>query len=299
MSPHGYPPLREWAARHMLTSLLMQPGDSILVEEFTYPHMLECVLLAKGAVPLPVPLDAHGIVPAQLRQVLEQQRSRAGGSPLPRLLYTVPVGQNPTGAVTPLERRKEIYLICREFGILIIEDDPYFFLQYPQGPAKVPGIPHATEAGSYLSLDTDGRVVRLDSFSKFFSPGLRLGWAAAQPALIERLMTMLTAQSLGASGVTQLMTWQVLSTWGDEGLECHVCAMQREYARRADIIHSAAHRELAGLAQWERPVAGMFMWAKLLGVEDAYDILPQLREAQVVVVPGRIAHPRVHDPQFK
>ena len=53
----------------MLTSLLMYPGDSILVEEFTYPHMLECVLLAKGAVPLPVPLDAHGMVPAGLRQV--------------------------------------------------------------------------------------------------------------------------------------------------------------------------------------------------------------------------------------
>lgn len=117
------------------------------------------------------------------------------------------MGHNPTGGVLPVRRRKELYAICQKYDVIIVEDDPYWYLQYPsadraearsrQKPeptAQVPPAP-AKSSGyefidslvpSFLSIDVDGRVVRLDTFSKTVAPGCRLGWITAQPAFIER-----------------------------------------------------------------------------------------------------------------
>lgn len=78
--------------------LLLNKGDTVLVEEYTYPHIPESLVLPPGFVPIPVKMDAHGIIPSQLRQVLKELQ--AAGKPLPKLLYTVPTGQNPTGAAS-------------------------------------------------------------------------------------------------------------------------------------------------------------------------------------------------------
>lgn len=116
------------------------------------------------------------------------------------------MGHNPTGGVLPMERRKELYRICQAFDVIIIEDDPYWYLQYPSAAtseAKSRGLPEPEPAvanqgkssgyefidslvPSFLSIDVDGRVVRLDTFSKTVAPGCRLGWITAQPAFIER-----------------------------------------------------------------------------------------------------------------
>jgi DNA-binding transcriptional MocR family regulator len=95
------------------------------------------------------------------------------------MLYTVPVGGNPTGVSQTLERKKEIYDIAREHNLLILEDDPYYYLQFGD---KVP---------SYLSMDTDGRVLRFDSMSKILSSGLRVGWATG-PAELVNVMNLVT-----------------------------------------------------------------------------------------------------------
>lgn len=117
------------------------------------------------------------------------------------------MGHNPTGGVLPMERRKELYRICQIFDVVIIEDDPYWYLQYPSAagaearsrglpePAPAPVANQGKSSGyefidslvpSFLSLDVDGRVVRLDTFSKTVAPGCRLGWITAQPSFIER-----------------------------------------------------------------------------------------------------------------
>ena len=91
------------------------------------------------------------------------------------MLYTVPVGGNPTGVSQTLERKKEIYQIAREHNLLILEDDPYYYLQFGD---KIP---------SYLSMDVDGRVLRFDSMSKILSSGLRVGWATGPTELVNVL----------------------------------------------------------------------------------------------------------------
>ena len=118
------------------------------------------------------------------------------------------MGHNPTSGVLSVKRRKEIYKLCSKYDIIIVEDDPYWYLQFPSAgseEAKSRGLsmPRTTDPHqpvkssgfdfldslipSYLSIDTDGRVIRLDTFSKTAAPGCRLGWITTQPAFIERL----------------------------------------------------------------------------------------------------------------
>lgn len=145
----------------------------------------------------------------------------------PLLILTVShsIGQNPTGGTLSIERKKEIYALCQEYDIIIIEDEPYWNLQFPSAYARDtnPGSSYNPKqiinvsanqrssgyafldslAPSYLSIDVDGRTVRLDTFSKTIAPGSRLGWITAQPAIIERLARITEVTTQQPSGFVQ------------------------------------------------------------------------------------------------
>lgn len=141
------------------------------------------------------------------------------------------MGHNPTGIVLSLERRKEIYAVCSRYDVIIIEDDPYWYLQFPSaeaGEALSRGLPvpepkpspkPAKSSGyefldslvpSFLSIDVDGRVVRLDTFSKTIAPGCRLGWITAQPALVERYLRIAETSTQQPSGFVQSMVAELV-----------------------------------------------------------------------------------------
>jgi DNA-binding transcriptional MocR family regulator len=141
------------------------------------------------------------------------------------------MGQNPTGSLLSVERRRELYAVCCEFDVIIVEDDPYWNLQYPSAvaaEAKSRGLPTHTAnkpltpvkssgyefldslVPSYLSMDNEGRVIRLDSFSKTIAPGCRLGWITAQPAFIERLGRITECSTQQPSGFAQSMVAELL-----------------------------------------------------------------------------------------
>jgi DNA-binding transcriptional MocR family regulator len=145
------------------------------------------------------------------------------------------MGQNPTSGLLSLQRRKEIYALCHQYDILIIEDDPYWYLQYPKAnklSVEARGKPvsvnhpvnHNYNAGkktsgypfldslvpSYLTIDTDGRVIRLDTFSKTVAPGCRLGWITAQPALVDKLLRITETSTQQPSGFVQSMIAELI-----------------------------------------------------------------------------------------
>lgn len=143
------------------------------------------------------------------------------------------MGHNPTGGVLPLERRKQIYALCSKYDVIIIEDDPYWYLQYPSAAAEEArsrGQPPPLEeepsvntlerksgyafldslVPSYLSIDVDGRVVRLDTFSKTVAPGCRMGWMTATPAIIERLLRINESSTQQPSGFVQVVVASAL-----------------------------------------------------------------------------------------
>ena len=327
VSAYGYEPLRAWCEAHtksshgrpdshrtmvtdstthaleMLTSLLLNPGDSILVEEYTYSHFVECVVDRKGYQVIPVKLDDDGIVPETLERSIEQIRCASSGeevagpviSQMPRLLYMIPTGQNPTGSCLPEHRRREIYRICSKYNIFIIEDDPYHYVQYALDSDQQPGA-HNLESHSLLPYDVDGRVIRLDSFAKFLAPGFRLGWATASPYIIEKLAMQIQSLTLGANMMSQGIVWSILDKWGDDGLDRYLLKMQELYSSKAKVLLEALDTYMRDIAVWGTPKAGMFLWVKIKCVNNCtMELTKKLRQKGIVVLPGYVLQSNQRD----
>lgn len=224
--------------------------QSLLVEEFTYALSTETANV-RGLNIVDIKMDRDGMIPEVLRDTLENWDPSKGKRP--HIMYTISIGQNPTGATVPMERRKEIYKICCEYDIIIVDDCPYWFMQYDDLKEKC-----------YLSVDTEGRVLRLDSFSKSFAPGCRLGWVVGPPSLIKRVYYHAEESTMHPSGYSQLMVYKVLEQWGSAGWMNWLDNLTKEYKERRDLM-------LAGLEPYNKidgelildysvPKAGMFVW---------------------------------------
>lgn len=107
---------------HKVVELLCNKGDPVLVEAWTYPSAIESGW-AMDVRPVPVAIDADGLIPEALDKVLSEWDEKARGCRKPRLLYTVPVGQNPTGSIITVERRRKVYSVCVKHDVIICEDD--------------------------------------------------------------------------------------------------------------------------------------------------------------------------------
>lgn len=137
--------------------MILNPGDKVIVEEFTYPGTLG-ILAPYNPEYVDIKCDDQGMRADMLRKALSKWKP--GDPEVPKVLYINPTGCNPTGAVVGEQRKREIYSVCSEYDILILEDDPYYFLHFLDENPK-----------SFLSMDVDGRVIRFDSFSKILSSG--------------------------------------------------------------------------------------------------------------------------------
>nr|XP_022329260.1 kynurenine/alpha-aminoadipate aminotransferase, mitochondrial-like isoform X3 [Crassostrea virginica] len=258
---------------------MVNPDDKVLIEHPTYSGTLAIVkpLTSKA---IPVESDIDGLNPASLRQALSPwspSDATRPGSDIPKVLYLVPNGGNPTGAGLTLDRKKEIYKIAQDYNLIIMEDDPYFYLQFTK-----PYVP------SFLSMDTDGRVVRFDSFSKLVSSGMRLGFVTGPKPLLERLELHMQCSVMHASGLSQMALYKVLEDWGIEGFLKHAETTAELYKTKRDQCLAIMEKHLKGLAEWTVPSGGMFVWVKL-HVEDSHKLITvRAREKGVLFVPGSV-----------
>ncbi|KAJ2763622.1 hypothetical protein IWQ56_004788, partial [Coemansia nantahalensis] len=173
--------------------MFCERGDTLIVDEWTYPAAIETVG-PMGLGLAPVAMDGEGMIPDDLDRVCTSWSGRA--RPL-RAAYMIPTAQNPTGATMSLERKRAIYAVAQKHDLVLIEDDPYYYLQLGRyrrpeecgsGEERCSGLPGVTALiPSLLSLDVDGRVIRLDSFSKILAPGLRCGWVTAPKYIAEKI----------------------------------------------------------------------------------------------------------------
>ncbi|KAI1098098.1 aromatic amino acid aminotransferase [Jackrogersella minutella] len=201
-----------------------RPG--LLSEVFMYSSVLTQAQ-PRGVQVVPVEMDEGGMAPygpGGLEDVLANWDDSKGKRP--HLMYTVTMGHNPTSGVLSLERRKELYSICSKYDVIIVEDDPYWYLQYPSAEveeAKARGFPIPEPkaantlqnksgyeyidslAPSFLNVDVDGRVVRLDTFSKTIAPGCRMGWVTTSPAIAERVLRVSESGTQQPSGFAQVV----------------------------------------------------------------------------------------------
>lgn len=276
------PPYPDWecclsigssSAIEMIARMFCRPGDSILLEDHSYTGSLAS-FRALDLNLVGIEMDSDGLIPARLNRMLEGWDSVARRSPKPFVLYMIPTGQNPTGLTQSYQRRKEIYAIAEKHDLVIVEDDPYYFLQmdsvWKQGAALGPI--RSTGGGtspvsSYLSMDTAGRVIRLDSTSKLFAPGLRCGWLTAPAQIVDRFVRHQEISTVHPCGLSQLMLYKILvEMWGHHGLLDWFNYLQTNYRRRRDVMLRACEELLPRqVCNWDIPRAGMFLWLRLEG----------------------------------
>ena len=251
-------------ALSLLATALLEPGDTVLVESPCYLAALQAFGFA-GARIVPVPGDEHGVDPVALEELVVRER--------PKLLYTVPTFQNPTGRTLPAERRAAVAAVAARRGLWIVEDDPYGELRYDGD--RVPWI--AAHPGA------EDRTVLLGSFSKVMAPGLRLGWLRAPGELRRACAVAKQAADLHTPTVNQLAAARYLV---DNDLDAHVARVAGVYRDRRDAMLSGLAGALPEGSVWNRPEGGMFLWARLPEPYDTTALLPQVVRQKVAYVPG-------------
>lgn len=283
------------SAFDMTLRMFTKPGDWILSEEYTFPAMVESAA-PMGVKVAAVAMDMHGMLAESLDEVLSSWDAKVRGGPKPFLMYTVPTGQNPTGATQTLERRQAIYAVAQKHDLYIVEDEPYYFLQMqPYTGANAPDVPPPASheeflkslVPSYLSLDTDGRVMRMDSFSKVIAPGSRVGWITASEQICERYSKHADLATQGPAGLSQLMLFKLLDEhWGHAGYLDWLIHIRMEYTARRNVILEACEKYLPGdLVSWAPPMAGMFFWLRV-----EYKNHPQYGKKSVEEIEDSIFH---------
>ena len=231
---------------------------------------------ASGAKLSGVPLDGDGMRTDLLEQRLVDLR-REGIHP--KLIYVVPDFDNPSGAAMSLERREELLCIAREFDLLVLEDSPYRQLRYVGDPLP-----------TLASLDRDGRVITMFTFSKILFPGLRLGWVVADPEIISHLVVAKQPVDCCTAGISQILAREYMKTGQ---LPKQIQRTREIYARKRQVMLEAMEESFDSDwgVRWTRPEGGLFLWVELPAWMNARQLLDRaLNEEKVAFVVGDAFH---------
>lgn len=290
-SPLGYEPLREFVigeigaragmtggpdnvlmvsgslqALDLVCDAMLSPGDVVLIEQATYGGMVSR-LEKRGVSYRGVELDEGGINLAHLRTILDELAE--AGTP-PRLLYTIPTVQNPTGTVMPLERRRELLSIAREYALPIFEDECYADLTW--GCERPP---------SLRALDGDGgQVIYCGSFSKSIAPALRVGYVIADAPVVRQLLALKT--DAGTGSLEQLALAEYCPTSFNDHVERLIAALQAKSAAMVDAVRSEFGPEVAV----EAPMGGIYVWLTFPEGTDTASFAGEANNAGIEFTPG-------------
>lgn len=275
-------------------SMVCNRGDKVLVEEWTYPAALE-MIEPMGVGHIPVKMDGEGMSAVALKDLLDNwgTNPEQANEAKPRVVYLIPTGQNPTGTTMSIQRRRDIMQVAQEHDLIVIEDDPYYYLQFfvDQQGGWMPTL---------LSMDTDGRVIRLDTFSKTLAPGCRVGYMSMNKQFCQIVQCHNEVTTQQPSGFSQaILAEMLISHWGQEGYRRYLTENVRmEYLRRSQHLQSCYKVHVnPELASFVEPSAGMFLWIKIhlerhprFGtVSDSklmLELFNKLIDNQVLLVPG-------------
>jgi 2-aminoadipate transaminase len=277
----------------LVCKALIDPGDVIVAEAPTYPGAVPTFGAYQADV-VQIEMDGDGMPIDDLEAVLD--RLAAEGR-RPKFIYTIPNFQNPGGVTMSLPRRRRLVEVARERELLVLEDNPYGLLRY-EGEAlptlySLDAHGSATDRGGGGDGVSSDLVIYLGTFSKILSPGLRLGWAVAPNAVLEKLNLGKQGADLCSSPMTQLF---VAAYFAERGTESHpprpawieyVERLRVLYRRRRDVMLESLEEHFGGRATWTRPEGGLFIWATLDGI-DTTDLMG--RSKGVAFVPGRSAY---------
>ena len=249
-------------AMDLLCKALINPGDVILVENPTFLGNMQCMHLYEAKL-VPVPSDENGIILEKLEEAILEHR--------PKMLYTIPTFQNPTGRTLAADRRQPIAEMAAKYGMVVAEDDPYRDLRYSGEPLP-----------SIKSYDKEGWVVFMGSFSKIISPGLRVGFMAGDPRILRKCTIGKQSADVHTSNLTQAIVDQYLRR---DLLPDHIRSICASYKEQMDAMMQELETFPAGTT-YTRPEGGLFIWVELPEHINVLELLEKCVERKVAYVPG-------------
>jgi len=292
----GYLPLREMIARHssrygidveveniqitsgsqqaldLLGKLLINQGDRILVEAPTYLGALQA-WNAYGPEYVTVPSDDFGMKTEALENAL-----RTG----PKFIYVLPNFQNPMGVTLSLERRMQLVELADQYGVPIVEDDPYGQLRY-EGEHIPPVLVLDIQYQELVNNPHPGNVIYLSTFSKTLAPGIRLAWIVGPKEVIQKVVQCKQGADLHTSTFNQIVAYEVARSGF---LDQHIRLIRKTYGERRNVMLEAMEEYFPDGVKWTRPQGGMFLWVTLPEGLDASELFRKAVEQKVAYVPG-------------
>lgn len=251
----------------LLLKALINPGDVILCESPTFLGALQAMHTYNARV-IPMPMDEEGVIIDAAEELIKAHH--------PKLMYVIPTFQNPTGITLSLPRRKALAALAEKYGVVIAEDDPYRDLRYA-GEA-LPAI---------KSFDEAGWVVYMSSFSKYISPGMRLGAAVANPLLYRKMV--IGKQSTDVH--SPLLNQAIVDAYLREGLlPDHIRRIREGYRLQLNAMLEGFDHFPTGTTHTV-PEGGLFIWAALPEGISALEALNRSIERNVAFVPGTHFYP--------
>jgi 2-aminoadipate transaminase len=248
----------------MVTRLLVNPGETVLVEEFSYGGAISRIK-KEGALVVGMPLDEDGIRPDALATILEDHKQRGVSV---KYLYTIPTIQNPTGSIMPLARRQEILALACQYGVPIFEDECYADLTW------------AGEAPPAFAALDPKQVIHIGSFSKTLAPALRVGYAVAEWPILSRLIAMKTDGGTGA------LNQMVVAEYFGGHFESHVTNLSNVLKDKLEVMIDALDKEFGTAIEMWRPAGGIFLWLKFPDAVDTSSMLKAAGEAGIAYNAG-------------
>ena len=253
----------------LISRVLLDDKAVVALESPTYMEALE-VFRNYTEHFMNIPVDSQGVDTDRFAEMLANRKRE--GLTLPRIFYTIPTSQNPTGTTLTPERREHLLVLAEEFNFLILEDDAYGELAF----AETPKLLKAMDGGN-------NRVIHIGSLSKVVAPGMRIGWVAGGAELVNTLgwfkkdLNQPFAQSVMASFLEAT------------DFDAHLESLTNAYEAKSTAMIQALEQFMPPSVTWYAPEGGYFMWLQLPGIDTA-DMLPEALAAGVSYVPGKHFH---------
>ena len=255
-------------ALDLTTRLLLHPGDTVLTESPTHMGFLD-LCRSLNIQLIEAPMDEQGIQVDRVAELLRHVH--------PRLIYTVPNFQNPTGAYLSATRRRQLVALCEEHQVPLLEDDFVGDLRY-----------RGTAQPALKAFDHIGTVIYTGTFSKMLIPSLRTGYIVATGPIYDRLVTLKHTTDLTTSNLIQ----RALNEYITVGrYQACLRRARRIFGRRREAMLAALTRHMPVGTRWSNPQGGMFIWLQLPDGILANDLFPGAAQAGILFAPGSFFFP--------
>ena len=246
----------------LMGKILLNEGNGVIIEEPGYLGAIQAFSIYRPEF-LPVAVSEEGMDTQNLLKTINSHK--------PKMMYTVPNFQNPSGISYSRENRLEVSKILRGTSIILIEDDAYGDLQFT-GERKQ----------SFKELLPDNTVM-LGSFSKTILPGFRLGWIVAPKHIMEKLIIAKQAADLHTSHFTQSIIYQYVK---DNDIDKHIKKIRKTYGNQCRAMLNSIQKYFPPSVTYTKPDGGMFLWAQLPQNVTSLELFDLAVKDNVIFVPG-------------